>query len=339
MTDHKGMNHKDTKTTRVLFFVPFMRLVVLMVLISVVLAQPVHAAGRFAVVVSGASAGAPYAEKYDGWRNAFVATLKQKFSYPDDHLFVLSESAAASGRSTRENVRAIFGGLRGRLNGDDLLLVVLIGHGTTGDRGEAKFNLVGPDLTASEWSDLLKPIAGRIVFVNTTGASFPFLPRLAAPGRVVITSTDSAAQQFETVFAGYFLKAFDAPAADADKNGRVSIWEAFEYASTLVRQWFEMQGQLATERPLLDDNGDGQGREAQGPGADGALARTLFVAPETPAAGDPEILRRRAALERQLDDLRTKKALTPNSTQFDAEIEKLLIEIAQLSRQLRGRTP
>ena len=135
-------------------------------------------------------------------------------------------------RSTRDNVRRVFAGLRSRLASDDLLLVILIGHGTTGEGDEAKFNLVGPDLKSAEWADLLKSMPARIVFVNTTGGSFPFMRRLAGPGRIVLTATDSAAQQFETVFPEFFLKAFDDPAADEDKNGRVSIWEAFSYASS-----------------------------------------------------------------------------------------------------------
>src|SRR5262249_35212517 len=159
---------------------------------------------------------------------------------------------------------------------------------------------------------LIKPIVGRIVFIDTTGASFPFLHRLAARGRIVLTATDSIAQQFETVFPEFFVKAFDDEAADADKNGRVSIWGAFDYASAEVRQWFEQKGQLPTERPLLDDTGTGIGREAQAPGADGALARITYLEPE-PAlelpsdAGLATLVKRRAALESALEELRARK--------------------------------
>ena len=86
---------------------------------------------------------------------------------------------------------------------------LLIGHGTSVNGEDAKFNLVGPDLSASEWAALLKPIPGRLVFVDTTGASFPFLQKLAGRGRVILTATDSAAQQFETVFPEFFIKAFE----------------------------------------------------------------------------------------------------------------------------------
>ena len=39
-------------------------------------------------------------------------------------------------------------------------------------------------------------------------------------------------------------------------------------------------GQLATERPLLDDTGDGVGREAGAPGPDGAVAQVTYLQPE-----------------------------------------------------------
>ena len=216
-----------------------------------------HAADRYVVVITGASGGSPYAEKYNSWRTALVSLLKQKLKYPDDRLFVLAESEGQNvAKATRENVRRLFDTLRSRLAGDDTLFVFLIGHGTTADNDDAKFNLVGPDLTTAEWSQLLKPVPGRLVFIDTTAASYPFMPRLAAPGRVVVTATDTAAQQFETIFPEFVVQAFDDPAADGDKNGRVSIWEAFNYASAGVKQRFERNGQLATERPLLDDNGD-----------------------------------------------------------------------------------
>jgi hypothetical protein len=312
---------------------------VLLVVVCAALGVPgVQAADRYAVVITGAAGGEAYAAKYDKWRTALVATLSQKLGYPDDHLFVLGDADGPNlARSTGDNVRRVFGGLRSRLVRDDLLFVILIGHGTTSEGDEAKFNLVGPDLKSADWADLLRPIAARIVFVNTTGGSFPFMRHLAQPSRIVITATDSAAQRFDTVFPEFFLKALDDPAADQDKNGRVSIWEAFSYASGAVRQWFEQHGELSTERSLLDDNGDGVGREAQSPGTDGTLARTVYLAAQPAGAGDPELLARRAALERQLDELRSRKASSPNPSQLDADIERLLIEIAQLSRQLRDK--
>lgn len=302
-----------------------------------------EAGDRYALVVTGASGGEPYAQKYTKWRVSFVDTLRGKFHYDPARLIVLGETESAGvKKATRENVRSALAEFRKRMTKDDQLLVLLIGHGTSLDGEDAKFNLVGPDLSATEWSDLLRPLPGRLIFVNTTAASFPFLRKLAGRGRVVLTSTDAAAQQFETMFAEFFIKAFDEGAADLDHNNRVSMWEAFTYASVGVRQGFEQKGQLPTERPLLDDTGAGVGREAQNPGTDGAVARVTYIEPDavltlpsdTALAG---LMRRRADLETQLEALKARKESTP-SDQYDAELEKLLVEIARLSAQIRAKS-
>ncbi|HMF98860.1 MAG TPA: hypothetical protein VKE96_31385 [Vicinamibacterales bacterium] len=298
---------------------------------------------RYALIVSGAAGGDQYAQKYAAWRTTITSILLDKYKYPSDHLVVLADAEAEGVRkSTRENVQHALADFRKRLTKDDQLLVLLIGHGTTADGDEAKFNLVGPDLTATEWAQLIHPIPGRLVFVNTTAASFPFLRKIAGRGRVVLTATDASAQQFETVFADYFVKAFGADGADVDKSGRVSMWEAFSFASAGVRSWFEQKGQLPTERALLDDTGAGVGREAQNPGNDGALARVTYLQPEPPLAlpadgAKAALVRRRAELESQLEELKARKENMPPD-QYEAELEKLLIEIARIGAQLRTKS-
>lgn len=305
-------------------------------------ARTVTAAEHYAVVITGAAGGDAYAQKYDTWRTVFVNTLREKLGFDDAHLIVLAERESDGvAQATRVNVERAFAGLRGRLGADDLLFVLLVGHGTSADGEDAKFNLVGPDLSATEWAALLKPIPGHLVFVDTTGASFPFLHALAGRGRVVLTATDSAAQSFETVFPEYFVKAFDDPAADLDKNGRVSLWEAFAYASAGVRQWFEQHGQLPTERPLLDDNGDGIGRESQNPGPDGAIAKVTYLESDaTASTGNRAVdalLKQQADLERQVEALKARKGeMRPD--QYDAELERLLVALARVSLQLKSKS-
>jgi hypothetical protein len=313
----------------------------LLMCVALLVPRAVDAADRYAVVISGASGGAAYAQKYDAWRQAFVKTLRTSFSYTDDHLFVFGEQASDGVKvATRNNVRGALATLRARAGADDLVLVLLIGHGS-GDAGEedAKFNLVGPDLSAAEWAAALEPIRARVVFVDTSSGSFPFLRRLASSRRIVLTANDSAQQQFETVFPDFFVTAFEDDDADLDKNGRVSIWEAFVYASDGVRRWYEQRGQLATERPLLDDTGQGTGREAGTEGGDGKVAQVTYLEPEPAAAatGNPELdalVRKRAQLNSELEGLRGRRStLTPEA--YDEALEKLLLEIAQTDRQIR----
>jgi hypothetical protein len=311
--------------------------------LAIVDGGPAFAGDHFALIVTGASGGPPYAEKYDAWRRSLVATLRDKFGYADQHLIVLAETESQGVRkATRENVRRALAELGSLVTRDDVLLIMLIGHGTSLDGEDGKFNLVGPDLSATEWADLVKPMSGRLVFIDASSASFPFMRRLARPGRVVLTATDSSAQQFETVFPEFFLRAFDGHAADLDKNGRVSLWEAFSYASVGIRQSFEQKGRLPTERPLLDDNGDGIGREAQTPGPDGDMARAIYLEPDVPAgvAANSELaglLKRRAELEAEVEALRARKSTLP-ADEYDAALEQVLVELARVSARIRAKS-
>jgi hypothetical protein len=296
---------------------------------------------RYALIVSGASGGPKYAESHDRWRKKLVDTLRGKLAFAEANLVELAgREGPAVRRATRENVRQAIADFKRRIASNDLLLIVLIGHGTF-DGADAKFNLVGPDLAADEWRDLLRGVPGRLVLVNTTGASFPFLERLSGPGRVILTATDSVAQAFDTIFPEFFVQAFDDAAGDLDKNGRISIWEAFTYASMRVRQWYEQRGQLSTERPVLDDNADGVGKEAGAPGPDGALAARVHLDAEvTGAPTDPAIavlIQRRITLEREVEELKLRKPLMP-AGDYEKELERLLVELARVSKEIRDKT-
>jgi hypothetical protein len=302
-------------------------------------AAEASAAERYAVVVSGASGGEKYAAQQRQWRREIETFLTAGLGLPGANLVVLEEDGGTSTRSTARNVRSVFADLRRRLTRADTLMVLLLGHGTF-DGVDAKFNLAGPDLSAGEWKDVLDGIAGRTIVINTTGSSFPFLEALSARGRVVITATDSAAQRFSTIFPEYFIRSFVDGASDVDKNGRVSIFEAFSAASAGVRQHYEQRGQLPTERPLLDDDGDGIGRESGAPGEDGTLARAVYLDADPgtgSAAGHPDraaLERQRAVLEGRLESLKERKTSMPDD-QYQAELETILVELARIAQRIR----
>jgi hypothetical protein len=226
------------------------------------------------------------------------------------------------------------------MSAGDLALIVLMGHGTF-DGSDAKFNLVGPDLAADEWKALVQSLPGEVVFVNTAGASSPFLAALAGPRRIVITATAMPAQRFHTVFAEYFIEGLEKGDADIDRNGRRSIYEAFAYASQRVKQHYEQRGQLATERAMIDDDGDGKGREAGGEGVDGTRASLAYLdADHASIVTDPDLLRlmqRRDALVGEVEELRKRRLMMPE-LEYDGLLEKLLIDLALVSRDIRSRT-
>ena len=177
--------------------------------------------------------------------------------------------------------------------------------------------------------------------VNTTEASFPFLASLTSKGRIVITATDSAAQKYATVFPEYFVKSMKEASSDLDKNGRTSIFEVFAAASAAVKQHYEQRGQLATERALIDDNGDGKGREASAEGPDGGFARIAYLDAENPAeAANPELaalVRRRRTLEAEAEELKLKKGEMPEA-EWNAQFEKLMLDLAMVSAEIRKKS-
>jgi hypothetical protein len=317
------------------------RAVVLGAVAASLLSTASAAAGeRYALLVSGASGGEKYASQQKKWSDDLGAALRNTFVFAEANVVALAEDGTNTSKATADNVRRILGDLRRRLTRDDMLLVVLIGHGTF-DGDAAKFNLVGPDLTAIEWKGLLDGIQGRIVLVNTTESSYPFLEELSVRGRVIVTATDSVAQRFATVFPEYFVRAIADLSSDFDKNGRVSVWEAFSAASASVKTYYEQRGQLSTERPILDDNGDKVGREAQAPGPDGTLARITYLDAEpgtiTADVALAGLQRRKAALEVQLEELKSKKDGLAGE-EYEAQLERILVELARVSRQIRQRS-
>ncbi len=313
---------------------------VLMLLVAGLGAGPARAQGHYTLLVTGASGGSTFKENLDRWRATLIAALRDVPVFDDEHLIVLAETPGPGvGRASREGVRRAAEQLAGRMGEDAVLYVVLIGHGSF-DGIDAKFNLVGPDLEAAEWDALLSRLPGRLVFVNTTSASFPFLERLAGRGRTIVTATESAVQRYDTVFPKFFVEAFVDLSADRDKDGRVSILEAFEFASAGVRQWYQQRGQLATERALIDDTGDGRGIEAGQSGPDGAIAAQLYLgagAEENEVVTDPRLaplVTRRRALRQAVDDLKAvKEDMSP--ALYSRDLERVLIELARVSRQIR----
>jgi hypothetical protein len=291
--------------------------------------MPAHvwAEERFAVIVSGASGSEKFAESQKTWVTTLQATLVKRLGFSTDRIVVLSETESAGAASTKENVTKTLASLKSRVTADDILLVVLMGHGTF-DGTAAKFNLVGPDMDSKEWKAALDGNPARLVFVNTTSSSFQFVPALAAKNRIIIAATDSAAQKYATVFPQFFIEALDeVTKADIDKNDRLSVWEAFTYAGQAVKQAFDQKGTLVTERSIIDD------------GSNGVLAKTTFLDPppaSTSADGAVAALeKRRIAIETEIELLKGRKGQLP-AGQYEEEFERLAIELAKISAQIRS---
>jgi hypothetical protein len=250
-------------------------------------------------------------------------------------------------KSTKDNLLAAVREMATQSKEGDDLWVVLIGHGSLRD-GQSSVNLPGPDLTDAELAAALTALPGRrIVVVNTASASGGFVGTLSGPQRVIVTATKSAAQRNETQFAFHFVDALGSTEADADRDGRVSVLEAFQYAQREVERHYEAGQLLRTENALLDDDGDGEGSldpqllAGEGAPTDGLLAAQIWLGAgsrdEVPA-GMEELAVERAQVQSRLDELRRQKGSLAEEL-YEQELERLLLELARIDQRLReGRT-
>ncbi len=245
-----------------------------------------------------------------------------------------------TGKATREEITKALQGFAAKATPDDVMFIALIGHGTYDGRA-AKFNLPGPDMAASEFAPLLAKLPTRqIVFINTTSASGPFVAELSGQGRTIVTATRNGAEQYTPLFGGYFVDALTTDTADADKNRRVSILEAFAHAKAEVGRAYTREGLLAIEHAMLDDNGDKEGTQDPSPTAkDGKVASvvSLGAASTSDLPTDPRLralhLERRD-MERRVESLRLlKDSMEPG--RYADELEKLVTAIALKTREIR----
>jgi hypothetical protein len=297
-------------------------------------ARPAADPLKYAVILSGASGDEEFAKRFKGWATELHKALVERFGFDEARVTVLSESPEGGKalRATAEEVRRAFQTLRASAGPESTVFVFLIGHGTYDGR-QAKFSLVGPDLAAGEYAELLSNLpARRVVLFNMASASGEFIKPLSARGRVVVTATRSGQEQNATRFPEHFIAALGSRDADADQNGRVSVLEAFDFASRLTAEQYKRAGRLATEHALLDDSGDGVGH-ATAEGGDGALARNLYLdslSSEQAAASaeTARLLRERERLEVEVEQLKSRKGSLP-----EAEYEAELRESLSLSRR------
>jgi len=305
---------------------------------------------KYAVIFGGVGAGTTYAERFRQWTFKLHDTLTNAYGYRPEHVTLLlgrgdTEASRISGPCQRETILATMAALKKKVQPGDQVTFVFIGHGTS-DEETAKFVIAGPDITGDEFADQLASFAEQdIVVVHTTSSGYPFCTALSAPGRVIICATRSRAETYDTVFAQFFLEALDQHAADRDKNGRLSMFEAFLFVREKVKTWYTDQDRLSSEHPTLDDNGDGRFHTHPDPGKDeGRWAQVAYLdtltasLPEAVAGQASKILRaltaKTQALERTVVLLRNQKAeLTAD--EYQQQMETLLIELARTMQQLK----
>ena len=299
-------------------------------------ALPGAAQDTHLLVITGVGGDDEHTQQFHKWATAIIAAAKDRGGLTDATTTYLGDkpeldAAHIKARSTRDNVQKAFADIAAKAQSTDEVIVVLIGHGSF-DGKVGAFNLAGPDLTADDYAKLVGTLKSeRVIFVNTSSSSGAFLQPLAGPGRTIITSTKTGGEKNEPVFAQYFADAFTDSTADTDRNGRISIAEAFEYAKSKAVATYTKAGTILTEHATLDDSREGK------------FAATLYLesdrarADKTAKVANPELralLESQRVLEDQITALKLKKDVVP-AADYDQQMEKLLTDLALKARAIR----
>jgi hypothetical protein len=281
--------------------------------------------------IAGLGGEQEYEQRFAGWASDLDKIFK---SEPGSQVITISGPQA-----TRANIQAKLGDLAKQSKPDDRLVLLLIGHGTF-DEADYKFNIPGPDITASELTSLLDKIPAQQAVIDMTSASGGALPILQKSKRILITATKSGTEKNATVFPRYFIEGLRDPAADADKNEVITILEAFRYAEAKTAKFYEELKRLSTEHPLIEDVGKGEGVKAPSvENGEGILAgrfALLHTGSAVAMAKDPEklkLLKEKEGIEEKIDELKYRKA-SMAVTEYRQELTKLLVELAKTQEAL-----
>ena len=299
------------------------------------------------LIVSGLGGERQYSDAFYEWAITMADAARARHGLAADRITYLAEDptrdpARIQGKSTGAEITAAVRRIARSSAPGDQVFILLIGHGTSTGQ-DSKFSIPGADLGTKEFAALLDTLAGRkVAFVNAATASGDFAAALSGPNRAIVTATKTGFERNEVTFPRFFVRAYAADGADTDKDGRVSLLEAFEYARTEVARSYEEANKLRTEHALIEDNGDKTGSQTPGTGkGDGAVARTMFLAPAlsaSAAAADPRLAalyRERQAIEDRLAELRRAKDVM-RPADYESQLEQLLVDLALKTQQIRA---
>jgi hypothetical protein len=295
-------------------------------------ALPARASTYF-VTVAGLGGEPDFEQRFTSDANELDHILKS--SGGDVHVVTLTGA-----NSTRQHIDETLSQVARQAKSDDDFVLILIGHGTF-DGVEYKFNLPGPDVTATElaaWCDLIP--AKRQLIVNTTSASGGSIAALDKPGRAVIAATKTGTEKNATIFARYWVEALRDPTTDVNKNDAISAIEAFDYASTKTAAFYDSQKRLATEHAVFEDTGKHESVRAASTDTGEGLFLSNFTLVRLGSAQkafvDPakrDLLAKKEDLEQKIDTLKYQKAAMPADV-YKQQLTQLLLELARVQQEI-----
>ncbi len=255
-----------------------------------------HRNTKYAVLISGGIKPEKAYARYWNDITSMYFILTWLYDYDPDNIYVIYKDgvgenawAPCYGLATHSTIETVFLELEGKMTAFDDLFIYTTNHGWTG--GLCLWNPMDPyPLTPNELSTMLEDIEYKqMIIVMEQCKSGVFIDPLSAERRVILTAcspyqssygcdTEGAWDEFLYHFmcaVAQFKINGDSGLVNSDTNndGRVSMYEAFMYASAHDSR---------LENPYYDDDGDGDGLPAillafLDPSQEGAFGMNTFL--------------------------------------------------------------
>ena len=272
----------------------------LIVILTTLLISTTAFAADYVLIIGGAAGEKSFYDAFWSATSRFHELLTDEYGYTSEQITFLFEDMGPSEETQlvdteakREQVLAAFTQLAETVQPSDQLVLFMLGHASRTGRGNVKFNLPRRDITEAEYVTLINSIpAERQILVFGFPYSGKLVPQLSKPGRIIITSSSpNEGYSLQAGFGNVFVDAFFAAANDSDRNGDISLLEAFLSLQARTKDFYEKDGNVQSEHPHLDDNGDGNATRnltiVREEIDDGTLAEKTFLGTRRSALQSP----------------------------------------------------
>ena len=262
----------------------------LIVILIVLLISTTTFAADHVLIIGGAAGEKSFYDAFWSATSRFHQLLTDTYHYTPEQITFLFEDMGASEavgivdtESKREQVFAAFTELAETVQPSDRLLLFMLGHASRTGKGDLKFNLRGRDITEAEYVTLINGIpAEQQILIFGFPYSGKLVPQLSKPGRIILTSSSpNEGYSLQAGFGDVLVSVFSATDSDTNSDGDVSVLEAFLVLQARTEAWYAKDGNVQSEHPHIDDNGDGRATRnlpttVDGT-EDGALAEKTFL--------------------------------------------------------------
>ena len=260
------------------------------VIFTVILVSTTAFAADHVLIIGGAAGEKSFYDAFWSATSRFHQLLTNEYGYTPDQITFLFEDMDASGaegivdnESKHEQVLAAFDQLAAAAEPSDRFLLFMIGHASRTNKDELKYNLLGRDISEPEYITRINNIpAERQILIFGFPYSGKLVPQLSRPGRIILTSSSrNEGYSLQAGFGDVFVDTFSNAMNDTDRNGDISLLEAFLSLQAHTKDFYEQNGNVQTEHPHLDDNGDGNATRnltsVENETDDGTLAKKTFL--------------------------------------------------------------